>query len=64
MISFPQAPHLVPIAELNRLGLTDGELYEMAFFYAERHCCQSNMRIQTNLELVPLPPPTLNASYD
>ena len=57
----------VPITQsvdISRLALTDGEIYQMAFFYAERHCCQSNMRIQTNLELVPLPPPTVNASYD
>jgi fibro-slime domain-containing protein len=50
--------------ELNRLGLTDGELYDMAFFYAERHCCQSNIRIQTNLVLVPDPPPTITGSHD
>ncbi len=50
--------------ELNRLGLTDGETYNMAFFYAERHCCQSNMRIQTNLQLVPDPPPTITGSHD
>jgi len=57
----------VPIeqtVELNRLGLTDGKTYEMAFFYAERHCCQSNMRIQTNLQLVPDPPPTITGSHD
>jgi len=50
--------------DISRLALTEGEVYQMAFFYAERHCCQSNMPIQTNLELVPLPPPTLNGSYD
>ncbi len=57
----------VPIeqtVELNRLGLTHGSDYEMAFFYAERHCCASNMRIETNLQLVPQPPPTITGSHD
>ncbi len=50
--------------DLDRLGLTDGDTYEMAFFYAERHCCQSNMRIQTNIQLIPNPPPTITGSHD
>ncbi len=50
--------------DVSRLGLADGEIYQMAFFYAERHCCQSNMRIQTNLQLIPLPPPTVSGSHD
>jgi len=37
--------------ELNRLGLTDGQIYPLDFFYAERHRTQSNCRIQTNLLL-------------
>lgn len=34
------------------LGLTAGEIYPMDFFFAERNCCASNFRIETNFEFV------------
>ena len=37
--------------DLNRLGLADGETYQLDFFFAERHRTQSNFRITTNLPL-------------
>jgi len=40
------------VIDLDRLGLSDGDTYRMDFFYAERHCCGSNLRITTNLPLV------------
>lgn len=36
--------------DFTRLGLTDGETYDLDFFFAERHRTQSNFRIVTNLE--------------
>ena len=50
--------------DLSRLGLTDGEIYRLDFFFAERHRTQSNFRIVTNLELQPLPLPETNAAFD
>lgn len=34
------------------LGLTAGEIYPMDFFFAERNCCASNFRLETNFEFV------------
>ena len=34
------------------------------FFYAERHCCGSNLRITTNLPLASNWEPTISASHD
>ncbi len=34
------------------LSLTAGEVYPLDFFFAERNCCASNFRIETNLEFV------------
>lgn len=34
------------------LGLADGEIYPMDFFFAERNCCASNFRLETNFEFV------------
>lgn len=34
------------------LGLTQNEIYPMDFFFAERNCCASNFRIETNFEFV------------
>ena len=50
--------------DLNRLGLADGEVYELAFFFAERHRTQSNFRITTNLKLETIKLPTVTAAYD
>ena len=50
--------------DLNRLGLTDGEVYELAFFFAERHRTQSNFKITTNLKLRTVILPTVTAAYD
>ncbi|MHC5024198.1 MAG: fibro-slime domain-containing protein [Planctomycetota bacterium] len=37
--------------DLNRLGLTDGQTYQLDFFFAERRRTHSNFRIWTNLLL-------------
>jgi fibro-slime domain-containing protein len=50
--------------DLNRLGLADGETYELAFFFAERHRTQSNFKITTNLKLRTVILPTVTAAYD
>lgn len=50
--------------ELDRLGLVDGEVYTLDFFFAERHRTQSNFRIQTNIPLVSEPPITVSAAFD
>ena len=50
--------------DLNRLGLSDGEVYELAFFFAERHRTQSNFKITTNLRLSTVELPTVTAAYD
>ena len=52
------------VVELNRLGLTDGEDYELAFFFAERHRTQSNFKITTNLQLETIELPTVSCAYD
>ena len=50
--------------DLNRLGLEDGEEYELSFFFAERHRTQSNFRMTTNLKLRNIELPTVTAAYD
>jgi fibro-slime domain-containing protein len=50
--------------ELNRLGLEHGKVYDLDFFFAERHRTQSNFRIQTNLLLDMVGTPTVTAAYD
>jgi hypothetical protein len=35
---------------LNTLGLSAGNNYHMAVFFAERHTTESNFRIDTNIE--------------
>jgi len=52
------------VVDLNRLGLLDGETYELAFFFAERHTTQSNFRITTNLQLATVEVPTVSAAFD
>ena len=46
------------------MGLDDGETYDLAFFFAERHRTQSNFRIVTNLPLESVVPPTISAIFD
>jgi fibro-slime domain-containing protein len=36
---------------LDTLGLTDGQIYSLAFFWCERHVVGSNLRIETSLEV-------------
>ena len=50
--------------DLNRLNLEDGEVYELAFFFAERHRTASNFRITTNLRLQSVTLPTVTAAFD
>ncbi len=50
--------------DLNRLGLTDGESYDLSFFFAERHRTQSNFRIVTNLQLESVQLPSISAAFD
>jgi len=52
------------VVELNRLGLVDGQDYELAFFFAERHRTQSNFKITTNLQLESVQLPTVSHAYD
>ena len=50
--------------QLNRLGLVNGQRYDLDFFFAERHRTQSNFKITTNLLLdTPVIPQVTNA-YD
>lgn len=57
-------PAVEQYVDLNRLGLTDGQEYELDFFFAERHRTQSNFRIQTNILLLPGDLPTVSAAFD
>ncbi len=50
--------------EINRLGLLDGDVYQIDFFFAERHRTQSNFRIQTNMPIVSTELPTVSMVYD
>ena len=50
--------------DLDRLELNDGEVYKLAFFFAERHRTQSNFKITTNLKLRTVILPTVTAAYD
>jgi fibro-slime domain-containing protein len=44
---------------LDTLGLTNGNVYDFDFFFAERHTTASNLKVQTSIELntnpVPIP---------
>jgi fibro-slime domain-containing protein len=55
---------LEQFVELNRLGLEDGKVYPLDFFFAERHTTQSNCRIQTNLVLSVPRLPSVTYGYD
>ena len=50
--------------EIDRLGLSDGDKYQIDFFFAERHRTQSNFRIQTNMPIVSTELPTVSMVYD
>lgn len=49
---------------LNRLGLVDGQTYDLDFFFAERHRTQSNFKITTNLQLTTASVPTVSNTFD
>ncbi|MBN1928604.1 MAG: fibro-slime domain-containing protein [Chlorobiaceae bacterium] len=42
---------------LDNLGLTQGQTYDFDLYFAERHTSQSNFRIDTSIELLPVPEP-------
>jgi fibro-slime domain-containing protein len=50
--------------DLSRLGLEDGQTYELDFFFAERHRTQSNFRITTNLVLETKRTPMITVAFD
>ena len=50
--------------DLDRLGLLDGQVYPLDFFFAERYSMQSSFRITTNLLLQTVGLPTISAAYD
>jgi fibro-slime domain-containing protein len=50
--------------DLNRLGLEDGEWYQLDFFFAQRYMPQSHFRIETNILLESLPIATVSAVFD
>jgi len=50
--------------DLNRLGLADGEIHKLSFFFAERHRTASNFRMTTNFEMQSVDLPTVTAAYD
>jgi fibro-slime domain-containing protein len=50
--------------DLDRLGLVDGETYELQFFFAERHRTESNFRISTSLQLADSGTPSITAAFD
>lgn len=52
------------IVHLDRLGLTNGNMYNLDFFFAERHYTQSNFRIQTNIDLTSASLPAVSAVFD
>ena len=50
--------------EIDRLGLSDGDVYEIDLSFAERHRTQSNFRIQTSMPIVSIESPTVSPVYD
>jgi fibro-slime domain-containing protein len=50
--------------DMNRLGLTDGETYQIDFFFAERFRTQSNFRIETNIPVRTAGLPSATAAFD
>jgi fibro-slime domain-containing protein len=57
-------PALEQFVDISRLGLVDGETYELSFFFAERHRTQSNFKMTTNLQLETLDMPTASTAFD
>ncbi|MHC5115193.1 MAG: fibro-slime domain-containing protein, partial [Planctomycetota bacterium] len=57
----PGSPQHVPI---DRLGLVDGQTYNMRFFYAQRNPTLSIFRMRTNLPLVGVTPVPVSGVYD
>ncbi len=49
---------------LDRLELNDAQVYDLRFFFAERHRTQSNFRIETTLQLRTAELPNTMALYD
>ena len=50
--------------DVDRLGLEDGESYQLDFFFAQRYEPQSHFRIETNILLDSLPIETISAVFD
>ncbi len=50
--------------DLDRLGLVDGEMYAMQFFYAHRNPTQAIFRVRTNVPLIGTEAESVNASFD
>jgi fibro-slime domain-containing protein len=50
--------------DLDRLGLQDGHVYPLNFFFAERHRTASNCRIETNIELQTVTQPSITSAFD
>ena len=50
--------------DVDRLGLADGEWYQLDFFFAQRYMPQSHFRIETNILLESLPIATVSAVFD
>jgi len=52
------------VVYLDRLGLSDGQIYDLKFFFAERHRTQSNFRIETSFPLRSGNLPATSALFD
>ena len=50
--------------EVDRLGLVDGEWYQLDFFFAQRYMPQSHFRIETNILLQSMPIATVSPVFD
>ena len=50
--------------QLNRLGLVNGQRYDLDFYFAERHRTQSNFKITTNLVLDTSVVPQVTNAFD
>ena len=50
--------------ELNRLGLVDGEAYQIYFFKADRNDASSRLHLLTNVPFTSLVPTTILAAFD
>ncbi|MCC0175626.1 fibro-slime domain-containing protein [Waterburya agarophytonicola K14] len=49
---------------LDSLGLTVGETYDLDFFFAERHVTESNFKIETTIQLETAPDPDADEDND